>query len=145
MKKIVVLESICCLFFLLFVYTGVAKITHYYTFLWDLEQDPVLRDLSSVIAIGLPIVEILVASTLFVPKLRMAGLFSSFALMTFFTGYVAYMLAFRTDRPCTCGGIIRNLSWPQHLIFNILMLVLSAIGLIIQKKTHIGRQNIQTA
>nr|WP_143097972.1 MauE/DoxX family redox-associated membrane protein [Chitinophaga sp. CF118] len=72
------------------------------------------------------------AALLIPNKTRKYGLLGSLVLMLVFTVYVAYVLLFTTKRPCTCGGIIRQLSWPDHLIFNISFLLLAITGIILQ-------------
>ncbi|MDO6433061.1 hypothetical protein Q4E93_20805 [Flavitalea sp. BT771] len=51
--------------------------------------------------------------------------------MSIFTVYITYMVELRTDRPCTCGGIISQMNWHQHMYFNTLftILVFAAIWL----------------
>ncbi|SFF08302.1 hypothetical protein SAMN05518672_115119 [Chitinophaga sp. CF118] len=132
MKGATVIETICSAFFLLFVYTSISKLISYDYYLYDLRRSPLLASYATVISITVPCTEIIVAALLIPNKTRKYGLLGSLVLMLVFTVYVAYVLLFTTKRPCTCGGIIRQLSWPDHLIFNISFLLLAITGIILQ-------------
>jgi hypothetical protein len=45
--------------------------------------------------------------------------------MVLFTGYVIALLTTSTELPCSCGGIIEQLSWQGHLVFNSTLILLS--------------------
>jgi len=68
---------------------------------------------------------------------RMIGLYASFFMMLSFTLYITLMLLFTKHLPCSCGGVLRKLSWPQHLILNIFFLILAIAGIILQKNKHL--------
>ncbi|MDX1365731.1 MAG: hypothetical protein R3243_16110, partial [Arenibacter latericius] len=64
-------------------------------------------------------------------------------LMILFVGYTVAVLFFAPTLPCSCGGIISLLSWEQHLVFNLVFLLLSIVGIIYSyhlKNTHITNQ-----
>jgi hypothetical protein len=44
------------------------------------------------------------------------------------------MLAYAKHLPCSCGGVIKKLTWPQHLAFNIFFLLIAMTGIILQRK-----------
>ena len=115
--------------FFLFVYASLNKLLAFDYYLYDLKRSPLLGSYALSVAIAIPITEILVAILLLIDKTRNYGLIGSFILMILFTLYVIYVLGFTTERPCTCGGIIRELSWPQHLLFNIILLALTVLAL----------------
>ncbi|MRG44852.1 hypothetical protein GFS24_06990 [Chitinophaga sp. SYP-B3965] len=123
------LSLISYAFVLLFVYTALSKWFSYPIYLYDLKRSPELGAFALPISIIIPGSELLAAGLLLFSNWRKFGFWLSFILMTSFTLYVAYVLMFAPDLPCTCGGIIRELSWPQHLIFNILFTGFAAWGL----------------
>jgi len=43
--------------------------------------------------------------------------------------YVAGIVFISPYTPCSCGGIITLLSWPEHLLFNIGLIVLALIAI----------------
>jgi uncharacterized membrane protein YphA (DoxX/SURF4 family) len=124
-KKTLLIEIIALFFVCLFLYTGVAKLMDFDVFKGQLEESPVLEPVAPLIAWGLPIVEFIVCILLFFPRWRLKGLYAAFVLMVIFTGYVIALLTTSTELPCSCGGIIEELSWPGHLIFNSLLIIIS--------------------
>jgi putative oxidoreductase len=61
--------------------------------------------------------------------------YASLFLMSAFTIYTVAILfhAFRYI-PCSCGGVIRKLTWPQHLFFNLFFVGISILGIILKKR-----------
>ncbi len=137
-KKAIVVEIICTLFVILFIYTGLNKLLDYGTFKFQMGRSPYLQDLSGLIAATLPAGELLTALALILPRTRLAGLYASFFLMSLFTGYIAIMLNFSYYLPCSCGGILQALSWQQHLVFNSIFTLLAAIGAVLQNQLRPG-------
>ena len=133
MKQNVIIEIICFLLILLFVYTGLSKLFNYAEFKSQLSRSPGLEDWSAVIAIVLPIAELITAGMLAVTMTRRAGLILSFTLIVLFTGYIIYMLLFEKNLPCSCGGVIKEMTWKQHLVFNIFFLLMALAAMRLQK------------
>lgn len=58
------------------------------------------------------------------------GLALSTLLMLAFTLFILFgVLGWYDKRPCGCGSVISGLTWEQHLWFNLVFLILSAVGL----------------
>ncbi|WP_367112872.1 MauE/DoxX family redox-associated membrane protein [uncultured Chitinophaga sp.] len=132
----IVLEVICCLLILLFGYTGISKILDYSTFSFDLFRSiPVLDRIGfpAWIALSIPVFELVIAAVLVVPRWRKLGLYASLFTMIFFTLYVAFILGFMDKKPCSCGGVLREMSWTQHLWFNVFFTIISYWGIAIIK------------
>ncbi|WP_051227830.1 MauE/DoxX family redox-associated membrane protein [Gillisia sp. JM1] len=124
-----ILEGITFLFILLFVYAAVSKLLTYEQFKAQLEQSPFLSSFADFLVWGVPATELLIATLLFWPKVKLEGLWSSFILMVIFTTYIIIVLNFSDSIPCSCGGVISSFSWTQHLIFNIGFIVLALFGI----------------
>jgi putative oxidoreductase len=133
LKKTMIVEIIASLFILLFVYTGINKIIAIDSLKHVLKDYPLIGSFPILFAWGLPIVELIVSILLFIPSSRKIGLSSSLFLMIGFTAYLAYMLTFTTHKPCTCGGMLQELSWGQHLIFNIFFIIIGILGIRLHK------------
>lgn len=133
-KRNATVEIISALFILLFVYTAVSKLSEIPNFQNVLSKSPLIGSMAPYIAWGLPILELLVAALLFIPKTRRWGLFSSLALMIGFTVYLGYMIYFTPNLPCSCGGVLSQMSWKQHLIFNTAFTLLALIGVLLSRK-----------
>ena len=110
-------------------------------------QSPLLTNMSGFVSWFIPIIEIIIALLLAIPKYRLPGLYGSFALMTMFTAYIIAILNFSTKIPCSCGGVLELLGWKEHLVFNIVFVILAGIGIWLQsasgshskkKLLHIG-------
>jgi len=136
-KKTTLLEIICALFVILFIYTGLNKLLDYDGFKFQLGRSPYLQNFGRPVALLLPPGELLVALTLIVKRTRLAGFYASFFLMSLFTGYVAVMLSLSYYLPCSCGGILQALSWQGHLVFNSAFTVLAVAGVLLQYREHV--------
>jgi putative oxidoreductase len=129
------LELICSLLILLFLYTGLAKALNFEGFKLDMYNQVFPRSMASFLIYTLPYFEIVIAASLLFEKTRNFGLYSSVILMILFTAYTSVVLLHFFKRiPCSCGGVIRALSWPQHLIFNLFFMGVSITGIILQKR-----------
>jgi len=140
-KRRMLVEIVSLFFVILFLYTGISKLLDFDVFKGQLEESPVLEKVAPMIAWGLPITEFAVSILLFFPKYRLKGLYATFALMIGFTLYVIALLATSTELPCSCGGIIEELSWPGHLIFNGTLTLLAFTSIVLQKKIYKEDQN----
>jgi uncharacterized membrane protein YphA (DoxX/SURF4 family) len=141
MKRSTIVEIISALFILLFVYTGIKKIQAFDDLKFVLKDYPLIGGLGNTIAWALPTIELLVALLLFIPRFRKIGIYSSLVLMTGFTLYSISLITFAPHLPCTCGGMLQQLSWTQHLIFNIAFILLAIIAIRLQhKNTKINLQ-----
>jgi hypothetical protein len=129
LKRSTIIDAITLLNIILFLYTAIAKIADYSLMKEELAQSPVLAPVSNVAAILLPIVEIIVVLMLAVPRWRLEGFCLTLGLMILFTGYITILLTSGKDLPCSCGGIIQQLSWPQHLIFNSAFIVADSLAI----------------
>lgn len=128
-----IVEIIAALFILLFVYAAVSKLIDHTGFLHSLQNSPLLQPFASILSWLVPFTEIAISILLFSPKLKKAGLLFSVCLMTAFTFYIVYMLLFIPHLPCSCGGVLKNMTWKQHLIFNASFTLLAFIGWRISK------------
>lgn len=128
---------ICSLLIFLFTYTALSKLLAFKTFEATLANSPLIGNKSYLLAWSVPIGELVIAALLLLPKTQLAGLRFSFAVMFLFSIYVAYMILFVPDLPCSCGGIISKLSWTHHLIVNIFFTLLAMAGIILKKDPEI--------
>lgn len=128
MKKNTV-TIICALFVFLFVYTAINKVIEFQSFTHVLMQLPLIGNYASTVALIVPVTECVVAALLLSPYSQKVGLYASLVLMVLFTGYIAYLIAFEKHLPCSCGGVISYMSWRQHLVFNLVWIILGITGL----------------
>ncbi|ACU62803.1 MauE/DoxX family redox-associated membrane protein [Chitinophaga pinensis] len=129
MLRRTVLETIRLLFILLFVYTAVSKFRDYENFRAVIGQSPLLTGFAPVLAIVVPVAEIIIALLLVLPRYRRTGLYASFAMMMLFTTYIIVLMTLAEKIPCSCGGVISRMTWTQHLYFNIFFVLLAFLGM----------------
>jgi uncharacterized membrane protein YphA (DoxX/SURF4 family) len=133
-KSNVAITVICTMIIVLFVYAATTKLLDYYNFQSGLSESPFIAPFASILAWALPAGELLIAGMLLVPVVRLAGLYASLVLMSLFTVYIAAMLLSGSDIPCSCGGILEEMSWDAHIVFNSAFVVLSACGIYLERK-----------
>ena len=134
LKLILISDIISALLLLLFLYTSLSKLADYETFRNVLRASPLLQPVVGQIAWLLPVSELVIAMLLFIPRLRLKGLYASLILISFFTLYLIYMIVFTPNLPCNCGGVLKMLNWPQHIFFNLFFILLSLVGILLYKR-----------
>lgn len=128
-----VIKGIAYVFAILFIYAATSKLLDFETFTVQLAQSPLLSAYAGIIAWLVPGIEILIAGLLVFSRLRNVALYAAFTLMVMFTAYIYIILNFSDFVPCSCGGVLEELSWTQHLIFNVVFIVLGAVAILISR------------
>jgi putative oxidoreductase len=154
MKKNLVLETILALIIFLFLYSSLNKLMDMRTFARDMGHQPFPKWSKPYLIWIVPLSELTISLLLLADTLpslirkqpgehtrkilrrgRIIALWGTSILMCIFTIYTtAAVLQLFEDIPCSCGGVIRNLSWPQHLALNLFYMAISLYGLSICKK-----------
>jgi uncharacterized membrane protein YphA (DoxX/SURF4 family) len=134
LTKSTIVEIISMLFIILFLYTGISKLMEYGVFKEQIAESPILQPIAPFIAWSLPLTEFLVSLLLIIPRWRLKGLYASLALMIAFTIYIGAIMIFAKELPCSCGGIISELSWQGHLIFNGIFILLAFAGVKLERQ-----------
>lgn len=134
MNQKTAIEIISSLLILLFVYAASGKLIEYSVFKAQLKNSEWLRQFAGIIAWLVPAIELIVSLMLTVKVTRILGLYASLILLLIFTLYISGMLLSGKHLPCSCGGVIQQLNWKQHLLFNLFFLVLSLIGILLERK-----------
>ncbi|WP_339652062.1 MauE/DoxX family redox-associated membrane protein [uncultured Salegentibacter sp.] len=131
-------EFIRYAFIILLFYAAVTKFIEYPQFYNDLLNSPVFGNEKMAVFISwfIPIIELATAGILLSPKYRNVGMYLASGLILLFTIYIIWILEFSENIPCSCGGIINNLSWQEHLIFNACFLLLGLLGIYLQVKNQ---------
>ncbi|MBD0724767.1 hypothetical protein B6A10_06205 [Flavobacterium sp. L1I52] len=129
--KELIIEIICLLYVVLFVYAAVSKLLDFEIFQVQLGQSPLLSAFAGSVSWGVPFVELFISFLLLSSRFKLIGLYGAFALMLMFTSYIIIILNFSSFIPCSCGGILEKMSWRTHLIFNIVFVFLAFIGILL--------------
>lgn len=126
--KEISVEVICFLYILLFVYAAVNKLLDFENFQVQLAQSPLLSAFAGPISYTVIAVEVVIALMLCFQKSKKTGLYAGFSLMVMFTGYIVIMLNFSPFVPCSCGGILEDMSWTEHLVFNMVFVIIGGVA-----------------
>jgi len=145
MKRITTIETITLLTLSLFLYAGISKIMDYTLFREQLAVSPLLKAFAGAIAVGLPILELALVVLLIVPRWRLKGLYGSLILLSVFTVYIAVMMLTSDHLPCSCGGLLEQLSWKGHIFFNGGFILANAIAIRLEKTSRKQKKEDLTA
>lgn len=126
MKRNTLIEIIAALFILLFVYTAASKLFEFSSFRKVLSTSALIGNKAPVVAWALPLMEFGISLLLFASRTRRQGLWGAMLLVA---GYLAYMLFLSSGFSANYAGVFRNMSWTQHLIFNIFFMLLAVLAL----------------
>lgn len=129
-----IIEFISISLIALWGYAAFSKIFAFDIFQSQLGKSPLLASFSTVVAVAVPAVELVLVALLLINRYKRLGMLLSGILMLTFTIYIAGMLAFAKDIPCSCGGIISTFTWDQHLYFNVGFTLLAFIGYWLHRK-----------
>lgn len=134
----VALEVIISIFVLIFVYAALTKLMEGDSFYNNLNNSPILHGgiTPYLLSWGIPTLEIITAILLLIPRTRLKGLYASLGLMILFTLYVVGIVFFSPYTPCSCGGILTLLTWPQHLVLNIGLILMAILGIRLHRTTE---------
>lgn len=138
----VLLELITLLYLLLFVYAAVSKLLDFENFQIQIGQSPLLSSFTGPVSYGVPIIELVLAFLLLLPSHRKFALYGSFLLMVMFTTYIIIIIHFSSFVPCSCGGILEQMSWTDHLIFNIAFVLLAFFAITVESTSKFVLVNL---
>src|SRR5690606_2794845 len=125
---------ICLLLITLWIYTSINKLMEYEQSQSQLAAQAMIGEYAGLLVWLLPALEILAAVLLVVRLTRKAGMLLSFLLMLLFTGYVGLVVAGLWENiPCSCGGVLNQLGWKEHLVFNLFFTLLAGMGIYLMK------------
>lgn len=142
MKRDIYIEIAASLIVLLFAYTGISKMTDMQLFIGDMQKQPLPDWLKAPLVWIIPLTEIITAASLIFNKTRPVGFYAAAIILFVFTFYTILVLSrFFGKIPCSCGGFLRTLSWPQHLLLNMFFLMLAVSAIMYQHKL----KNVKTA
>lgn len=144
-KRQVMLECISALLILLFVYASVSKFLDFKTFIKEMNNQPLPNSWTPLLVWFIPCTEVLLSAALIFERTRLLGLYGSLVLMAMFSVYsIIVLLHGFSYIPCSCGGVIKRLTWRQHLVLNLSFVTLSVVGVIFQRRKSFRSINITT-
>lgn len=143
MARRITIEIISALFVLLWCYAAISKLLDYETFKVQLGKSPLLTEFAGFTAVTVPLSELVIAGMLLTKRFKIAGMYASLFMMVLFTAYIIAILNFSYYIPCSCGGILSSLGWTEHVVFNLLFVVLAIVAIILMNRKQ-KAENIHT-
>src|SRR5688500_18826191 len=142
MKRKLIVEVIAFLLMLLFLFASVSKWLAFKTFIGDINNQPFPNWLTPWITNLLPPVVVLIVLALMFEKTRTAGFYASLILMSAFSIYsAAVLLKFFDYILCSCGGIIKNISWLDIMFLNLFFVAIFVVGIVL-RKNRFGKEGL---
>lgn len=110
----------------LWVYAGLSKLLDFDKSLGEMLSQPMPPWLEKILVWLVPMAELFTASLLLISRTRLYGLVLSSLLLISFSIYISLVINSVFNRiPCSCGGVLKNMSWETHLVFNLCFLALA--------------------
>lgn len=117
LKKIIPF-AVSIFFVILFCYASISKILDFRNFQSQLGQSPGLAGYEIVVAYSIIFLQIITVILLCYQPFRILGLWFTFGILSVFAGYVAFILIYSENLPCTCIALFKKISWKENLILN---------------------------
>ena len=113
---------------LMWSYAAASKLLDYETSRSQMLNQVFSHRIANTLVWAVPATELILAGCLFLWQ-RLA-LYASFILLSLFTLYIGVVMTGIFGRiPCSCGGILEQMSWGQHLVFNLFFIAITILGL----------------
>lgn len=123
----------------LWVYTAVSKVMDAHGTYGALHNQVFPSWMADALWVGLPLVEMLAAIMLVYTPWRTYGFLLSTVMMGLFSAYIILVLTNVFGRvPCSCGGILNQLGWWEHLWFNLFFLGIAGGRLYVGRRREEG-------
>lgn len=133
MKKENILKFICGIIAAIFFYAAFSKLTDYDKSVGEMRNQIFSATTANILTWLIPTIEIILTFVLLFPNTRKIALWASLFLLSTFTIYIGVVMTGVFGRiPCSCGGILKNMSYGTHLIFNLFFVSLAVLGLAIE-------------
>ena len=132
--KRTIVDIITYLYVLLFLYAATSKLIEYDKSQLQMSKSPIITDYAHVLVWMVPALEIIISIMLVINRTVMLALYAALGLMCLFTVYIYAILNFSDNIPCSCGGVLQKMTWSQHLLFNIVFILLAIGGILLQSK-----------
>jgi len=117
----------------LWVYAGASKLLDYQQTRFEMARQIFDASFADILSWLIPATEVTVALLLLIPLFTRYGLYLSGAMLFVFTIYVVGgVMHWYESVPCSPGGVIRYMTWGQHLLFNLAFLSANITAIIVE-------------
>lgn len=134
-KRKILIEICAALLVMMFLYAGLVKVLNFPKFVFDMNNQPLPNQFTPLLIAGVLCSELLIVVLLMFKRTRLKGFYLSAVVLAAFTIYITMIQLGAFDYvPCSCGGVIENFTWWQHFFFNVLFLVISLVGIFLERR-----------
>lgn len=133
MKKKGLLKAISTLFVILFLNAAISNMIDHQSFEDQLAHSPLIMDHASMLSWAIPAFELATILLLIFGITRITGLIAALKLMILYSAYSCLMLRCN-QQVCGCIGILKGVSWKEHLFFCSCLMLIAGIGTAVQLK-----------
>lgn len=125
------LIDICTfLLVLMFTYAASSKLLDYDNSKLSMMKQLIPAGTAPTLTWLVPVTELAIVGLLLFKQTRLIGLWAAGILMFAFSAYIAVaMSGLFGRRPCACGGIISQLGYWGHLVFNLAFVGVAVMGI----------------
>ena len=146
MKKEIIIDIITALLVLLFSYTAFSKFLDHGNFAVLLYKSPLFtfKPLAILVSWFVPVMESVIVLGL-LTSFRLKALYASVILLFLFELYIMGMVLSGLHLPCSCGGVIAQLSWKAHIPFNAFFIMITCYAIRLCRIKTIFSSGLKTA
>ena len=141
-KKEPITTTIASLLAALLCYAAMSKLMNYEQSQNEMLNQVFPRSWAIILTWFVPSLELLITLTLLFKQTLRYGLWAATLLLGAFSIYIAVVMTGVFGRvPCSCGGILKNMSYYVHLIFNLLFLTIGIAGIRLTNHKYANNKN----
>ncbi len=138
-----VIQAICVILLILWLYAPLSKLADYEETRRQMLNQVFPAWMAEILAWLVPVTELALVPAMLFKPVQLPGLKASLVLLIAFSIYIALAMSGAFGRiPCSCGGIIRDMGYWTHLLFNLFFAALSAIAIVLISK---GRRSARVS
>lgn len=126
--------AVSLFFAVFFSYASIIKAKDFDAFRRELGESPGLEGSGTAVAFGIIAVQTVAAVLLCYRPSRFWGLWTTLWTVAGFAAYIAVILLFSKNLPCTCIGLFENMSWQGNLVFNMVLVLTALMGIYTLRK-----------
>lgn len=141
MKRKIIIEVMAGLLVLLWVYAALSKLFDHKLFLYQLGKAPIIKSYAGFLSFAIPSIELILSLLLVLPRTRRYGFLGSALLLVSFNAYLVASMISGSRLPCSCGGVISELSWEGHIAFNSFFLLIAIAAILLIRSLKIIAQD----
>ena len=144
MKKQIITTVISAFLTLLWVYAAASKLMDHDRSRAEMLNQVLPKTVAEVLVWAVPLIELGVATLILMKRTHLIGLYASLFLLINFSLYIGIVMTGWMGRiPCSCGGVLNDLSWSQHLLFNLLFVLLTLVAIYHSPASYLNTDHLQ--